>query len=123
VAIGQVGGGGGGSGGSSSGGSGMGAWGVLAIILLVLIGISAAYVYVRRLNPPPPPQGFVKETGTAIPQVTTYGSAVPPPPPSNVLPPPPPSMPAGWQALTDPNTGAVYYYCAATGESTWLQPT
>ena len=68
VAIGQVGGGGGGSGGSSSGGSGMGAWGVLAIILLVLTGISAAYVYMQRLNPPPPPQGFVKETGTAIPQ-------------------------------------------------------
>jgi len=112
VNIGVVGSGGGG------GSGGVGGWGVTAIILMVLIGASGAYVYKQRQSPPPPPQGFSKEV-EAMPQF--YASA-PPPPPGSVPPPPPAPLPTGWQALNDPNTGAVYYYNANTGESTWARP-
>ena len=41
-----------------------------------------------------------------------------PPPPAAPPPPPPP----GWEALRDPGNGAEYFYCAATGETTWHRP-
>ena len=38
-------------------------------------------------------------------------------PPASAPPPPP-----GWEALRDPGNGAEYFYCAATGETTWHRP-
>jgi len=45
-------------------------------------------------------------------------ASAPPPPPAQPPPPPPP----GWEALRDPGNGAEYFYCAATGETTWHRP-
>jgi hypothetical protein len=32
-------------------------------------------------------------------------------------------LPAGWQAVVDPTSGGTYYYCEASGETTWARPT
>ena len=32
------------------------------------------------------------------------------------------ATPVGWEELLDPVTGRAYYYCRATGESTWQKP-
>ena len=117
-------------GGTSSGG-GLGGWGVTAIILIILIGVGGGYMYYQKKNPPAPPTSgqyggqYTKEVampayGNAV-QTHTHGITPPPPPGA-----PPPSygnLPPGWQAMSDPASGATYYYNATSGESTWTRPT
>jgi len=32
-------------------------------------------------------------------------------------------LPAGWEAVVDPDSGSTYYYNAESGESSWDRPT
>ena len=34
-----------------------------------------------------------------------------------------PALPAGWQELTDPNSGQIYFYNSEIGETSWNRPT
>jgi len=127
--------GGGGAANTASGDGGGSTTGILVVIVILLLAGGAFYVYRKKKNAPlPPPSG-------AYPPTVTRNVAAPPPPAGG--------LPAGWVEMSDPTSGAKYFYnqvrpctrphvharvravwcshgCCSlsqgTGETTWTRP-
>ena len=88
-----------------TGGGGGLVWAIL--ILLLLACLCFAYCYCK------------KKGGKSGGAAGTWGEAHTPPPPPGAGAKP---LPAGWNAIVDPNSGREYYHNAVTGAVTWTAP-
>ena len=72
---------------------------VLIVIVILLLAGGAFYMWRKKKNAPlPPPSGAYPPTVTR-----NVAHAAAPPPVAG-------GLPDGWQEMTDPNSGAKYYY-------------
>lgn len=83
---------------------------------LALCGFAGGAAIASASGPTQPPPSQQYAVPAAMPQHT-------PPPASHAAPPPPPgpALPPGWQEAKDP-TGKVYFYNAATNQTSWDRP-
>ena len=87
----------------------------------------AGVIALEAPNAPPPPPSLPLTTlpmigqqgAVSIPPLPVAMPALPPPPPPPAA---PAALPVGWEAHEDDDSGAVYFFNSATGETTWERP-
>ena len=124
--------------GNTDGGSTVGAFPLVAVaggagggvVLIIIVAVVAVVLMKRRKNGTGEGKGAQRRGSLELKQVQAIESSATEGGKRDSLPqvffdnpmPPTNSLPAGWQAVADMETGGTYYHNAASGESTWEFP-